>query len=320
MSREQKSFLIKRNNSFRDLKKTNSKQKGYFEITVTNNNRKPLSHELIENDLIYVAETNGGIYAKGLVTKSCKVDILHTIEEALDYSKFDKDDSYWIGKIREFRRKLANDSNYKLKCHRYFINQKILPKTIPYNGPLLDYVKQGYATIFITLKNRDIEYLNSPNIYNLRKIDKLSDNIPSDLRLRIWSFFNVNSSIGHIVDIDHFVPKNAGGPGNLIENLVPIGFSLNRYKSDSIPRSFFELAITDSFISSFDSYKKDILLVLKNSSKFISKYESPKSLSLAKELNSEIRKWSDFKKIKKFYLEVNKSFNPEYVSLISEIE
>ena len=125
MSREPNFFLIKRNNSFRDLKKTNSKQKGYFEITVTNNNRKPLSHGLIENDLIYVAETSGGIYAKGLVTKSCKVDILHTIEEAIDYSEFDKDDSYWIGKIREFRRKLANDPNYKLKCHRYFINQKI---------------------------------------------------------------------------------------------------------------------------------------------------------------------------------------------------
>ena len=62
MSREQKSFLIKRNNSFRDLKKTNSKQKGYFEIRITNNNSKPLSHELIENDLIYVAANLCWVY------------------------------------------------------------------------------------------------------------------------------------------------------------------------------------------------------------------------------------------------------------------
>ena len=30
-----KSYLIKRSNSFRDLKKNNSKQKGYFEITIS---------------------------------------------------------------------------------------------------------------------------------------------------------------------------------------------------------------------------------------------------------------------------------------------
>ena len=31
------SYLIKRNNSFRDLKKNNSRKKGYFEITISKN-------------------------------------------------------------------------------------------------------------------------------------------------------------------------------------------------------------------------------------------------------------------------------------------
>ena len=30
-----RSYLIKRSNSFRDLKKNNSKKKGYFEITIS---------------------------------------------------------------------------------------------------------------------------------------------------------------------------------------------------------------------------------------------------------------------------------------------
>ena len=40
MSREQKSFLIKRNNSFRDLKKTNSKQKVILKLELQINNSK----------------------------------------------------------------------------------------------------------------------------------------------------------------------------------------------------------------------------------------------------------------------------------------
>ena len=50
-----KSFLIKRSNSFRDLKKNNSKKKGYFEITIGKDKRNPPSHKLKMYDIIYVA-------------------------------------------------------------------------------------------------------------------------------------------------------------------------------------------------------------------------------------------------------------------------
>ena len=88
-----KSFLIKRSNSFRDLKKNNSKKKGYFEITISKNKRNPPSHKLKMQDIIYVAETSGGIYAKGEVIETFPVDVFSTIEEVLDYSKQFNDDS-----------------------------------------------------------------------------------------------------------------------------------------------------------------------------------------------------------------------------------
>lgn len=320
-SEKPKSYLIKRSNSFRDLKKNNSKRKGYFEITIRNTKFYPPSVKLKEKDVIYVAETSGGIYAEGKVIETCAVKEFETVEEVLNFSKNFNDDSYWIDKIRDFSNKLKIDPTYILRFHEYFINQKLLKRTIPYNGPLEEYdasLNRGLAGIFFELRKEDIDYLKNPD-YNLKKVNTLKPEIPGDLRLKIYSFFNQNYSIGHLIDVDHFVPKSAGGPGNIIENLVPIGFSLNRYKSDAIPRSFFEVASNDHFRSRFQDFEKEILKLLKNEQKFISKKDFPKSIELAREMNHEVSKWKEMDEIKKFYYEVNKQFNPEYVSLISQV-
>ena len=318
-----RSFLIKRNNSFRNLKKNNFKKKGYFEITISKIKRNPPSHKLKMHDIIFIAETSGGIYAKGEVIETFFVDVFTSIEEVLDYSKQFNDDTYWLDKIRLFKDKLSSDSNYKLRCHRYFINQKLLKRTIPYNGPLKEYdasIKRGLASIFFELKEKDIKYLNENPDYSLKQVKKLDSKIPGDLRLKIYSFFNQNYSIGHLIDIDHFVPKSVGGPGNIIENLVPIGLSLNRYKSDSIPRSFFEVAISQDFKRNFKVFEKEILKLLKNNEKFILKKNHPNSIHLARTMNTLISEWKKMDEIKKFYLEVNKKFNPEYVELIYKVK
>jgi|TARA_B110000091_G_scaffold15541_1_gene14689 hypothetical protein len=318
-----RSYLIKRSNSFRDLKKNNSKKKGYFEITISKDKRNPPSHKLKMHDIIYVAETSGGIYAKGKVVKTLSVDVFSTIEEVLDYSKQFKDDSYWLDKIRLFKDKLSSDSNYKLRCHQYYTNQKLLKRTIPYNGPLKEYdasIKRGLASIFFELKEKDVKYLNENPDYSLKQVKKLDPKIPGDLRLKIYSFFNQNYSIGHLIDVDHFVPKSVGGPGNIIENLVPIGLSLNRYKSDSIPRSFFEVALNNDFKTNFKVFEKQILKLLKNNEKFISKKDYPNSIDLARKMNAVVSEWKKMDEIKNFYFEVNKKFNPDYVELIYKVK
>ena len=318
-----KSYLIKRSNSFRDLKKNNSKKKGYFEITISKNKRNPPSHKLKMQDIIYVAETSGGIYAKGEVIETFPVDVFSTIEEVLDYSKQFNDDSYWLDKIRLFKDKLSSDSSYNLRCHQYFINQKLIKRTIPYNGPLKKFdasIKRGLASIFFELKEKDVKYLNENPDYSLKQVKKLDPKIPGDLRLKIYSFLNQNYSIGHLIDIDHFIPKSAGGPGNIIENLVPIGLSLNRYKSDSIPRSFFEVALNEDFKRNFKVFEKEILKLSKNNKKFIRKKDHPNLIHLAREMNALVSKWEKMDEIKKFYFEVNKKFNPEFVELLYKVK
>ena len=318
----ERSYLIKRSNSIRELKKINSKKKSYFEIIISKENRNPPSNKLRNADLIYVAETSGGIYAKGKVIESLPVEEFETVEEVLSYSKKFKDDSYWLNKMRSFQGKLSAEKGFKLKCHEYFVSQKLLPKTIPYNGPLKEYdasTKRGLAHVFFELNQIDVDYIKKNPDYNLKKVHTLDSKIPGDLRLKIVSFFNQDNSIGHLVDIDHFVPKSVGGPGNIIENLVPVGFGLNRYKSDSIPRSFFQVALESDFKDSLIDFQKDIIKILEDKSQFIRKSKSPKSNDLARQINAIISNWSDMRKIRKFYQEVNKKFNPEYVSLIDRI-
>ena len=92
-------------------------------------------------------------------------------------------------------------------------------------------------------------------------------------------------------------PKHFGGPGNIIENLVPVGFSLNRYKSDSIPRSFLQVALENDFKDSLIGFQRDIIETLKDESQFIRKSKSPKSNDLARQINTKVCSWSDMKKI-----------------------
>lgn len=315
-------YLIKRSNSFRDLRKNNVKRKGFFEITIRNNVFLPPSAKIKPSDTVYVAETSGGIFAKGKVIESSKVLEFATVEEVLEFSNKFNDDQYWIHKIREFSKKLSTDSSYRLRFHEYFINQKVLKRTIPYKGPLEKYdasINWGMARIFFKLNDDDIEYLKNPDC-NLRDITEIRSEIPGDLRLKVHSFFNKHTNVGHIIDIDHFVPKSVGGPGNIIENLVPVGFSLNRYKNDSIPKSLFEVASTMTYQEHFKEILKEIRKIAQIDQDYISTSKHPKAKDVAMKITGIVNQWIDLDEIKSFYFSVNERFNPSYSEMIREIK
>jgi len=315
-------FLIKRSNAFRELQRSHSRNKGYFEITIRKKNYNPPSAKVNIGDTVYVAETNGGIYAKGTVIKSNDVEEFNCIEKALAFSKRFKDEAYWMNKIRVFSERLQKDKNYRLRCHEYFINQKLLPQTIPYNGPLTKYdasVKKGLAGIFFTLTDLDVTYLEGNPDFTLKQVGTLKHEIPGNLRLKIYSFFNRNHAISHLIDIDHFVPKSVGGPGNIIENLVPIGFSLNRYKNDSIPRSFFVVASKDEYISKLSISKKELDGVIAIKDDFISSKRHPEAKKIALSINTSILKWN-INDARYFYLQVSQIYNPQYVKQLKLLE
>lgn len=313
-----KSYLIKRSNVFREIKKTNSPKKDYNDITISSKNLSPHSLKLRKGDMVYVAETHGGIYAKGVVIDNPeKPKVFERIEDVLEFCRNRNDESYWLDKIQQFNDKLKINSKTKLRFHEYLIKQELLERSIPYNGPLKKYIQPGFAHTFIELTDEDLLFLKEPD-YRLKKINELSEKIPSDLRLKIYLFMNKNYSIGHLIDVDHFVPKNVGGPGNIIENLVPIGLSLNRYKSDSIPRFLFEVAISKNYIKIFSQHEKQINEILKKDEVFVTEKKSPKCKDLAREITSEIKNW-ELSKARKFYLEVLKSFHKDYAKSIKEM-
>ena len=314
-------YLIKRSNSIRQIRKNNIRRKGFFELTIRKTAYKPPSAEIKPNDIVYVAETSGGIYAMGEVIESGDVETFTSIEPLLEFSKKFNDDQYWLSKIREFSQKLSSDENYKLRFHEYYINQKILDSTIPYNGPLERYdasINRGMASIFFKLRKEDIEYLQDPD-YRLRGITEVNPEIPGDLRLKLYSLFNKNYSMSHLIDIDHFVPKSVGGPGNIAENLVPIGFSLNRYKNDSIPRSLFEIAASDTFLSNFIDIQKEVLKTCRLEDDFI-KSNNHQAKELARKITGIVNAWPNLNLIKSFYLAVNEKFHPHYSKIIRDIQ
>jgi len=315
-------FLIKRSSSIRQIRKNNIRRKGFFELTIRKTAFNPPSAEIKPNDIVYVAETSGGIYAMGEVIESGKVKTFTSIEALLEFSKRFNDDQYWLSKIREFSQKLSSDENYKLRFHEYYINQKILDRTIPYNGPLERYdasINRGMASIFFKLRKEDIEYLKEPD-YRLKGITAVNPEIPGDLRLKLYSLFNKNYSISHLIDIDHFVPKSVGGPGNIAENLVPIGFSLNRYKNDSIPRSLFEIAASDTFRSNFIDVQKEVLKACRLEDEFIKTNTYPLAKELARKITGIVNAWSDLNLIKSFYLAVNEKSHLNYGKIIRDMQ
>ena len=92
-----------------------------------------------------MAETSGGIYAKGIVTETSSVKEFSTVEEVLSFSNNFNDDSYWISKIRDFSDKLTIDPNYKLRFHEYFIEDGIKNLKGEKRKELIGYIVRNFT-------------------------------------------------------------------------------------------------------------------------------------------------------------------------------
>jgi hypothetical protein len=106
----------------------------------------------------------------------------------------------------------------------------------------------------------------------IKKNTQLTLHIPTSVRDEVYQKFNINTKI-HYIDIDHLAPKDIGGVGNIIENLIPISSSLNRRKSNHVPSKLFELGKKfDVKIPSYITFHPSLYL------------SRPSELKLAKEI------------------------------------
>lgn len=230
---------------FKNIRRINSPKKGYSETVITKQDRYPKSVKLEKGDTIYVSETGVGIFAKGNVIEGVienpETDIptCNSVNDIVELYDIESQSSYWTDKITRFHQKNKSDASYKFRYHQYFIDQKLLQTTIPFTGPLKKYIQQGYAWSLTELNEEVAEFIENPVI---PPDTKLQLDVPSRLKFELHALFNKEINVSHWIDIDHLVPKSVGGPGNIKENLVPIGFSLNRYKNNSIPVNFFSTA------------------------------------------------------------------------------
>lgn len=308
-------FLIKRSPAFSNtglIEKKNQKNKSYSETLFTDSQKQPLPKDLKVGDTIYVAETGWGIYATGKVTSVIEPEVCTSIEEILKLasSRKPKDEKYWLDKITRFHQENILDSKPKLafKFQEYFIDQKLLDRPLPLIDGLARLSQKGLASAIIKLTDEEVAFIQKPN-YQPQSF-ALSTNIPYALKLDLYGFFNTNCAVQHFVDIDHFVPQSIKGPGNIIENLVPIGLGLNRYKSNSIPKGLFLEAMNHSELNQM--VKKELV----NSKEDFLTDKDAKDLAL--KITTTVNDWNDLNKIRAFYRSVLQHHFVDYVRILDE--
>ena len=203
--------------------------------------KQPSGSKIELGDIIFIAQNGYAIFAKGTVYKIRKKEF-ETFEGFVKYCLNDSnidDNDYWIDKLRIY-------------------SKDIKPNTIYH---ILEY-KLEYVTQFDVSYPLEERFLNQSSWYYLEddfelKLPKnttnLTRHIPTKLREEIYHQYKIKIN-EHIIDIDHIVPADLGGPGNIIENLAPISPSVNRRKSNRVPSKLFELA-TKFNIDSPKKYK-----------------------------------------------------------------
>jgi hypothetical protein len=312
-----KTFLIKRNPDFTThgvLVKRNVINK---EFTESRTNGFPYSNKLNIGDKILVSETSYGIYACGSVTKVDEIIEFNSVNEILNYTEKNKirDVKYWYNLILRFKQKKESDSNSVLRFQQYFIEQKLLNRTIPFFEEIKS-LKKIQNSIY---EVKDLEILKSIDSFIKKprsiKLEKFDSKIPNSLRMDLYSLFNQKYNISTWIDIDHFIPKSVGGPGNIAENLVPVGFSLNRYKSNAIPKGLFYHANKNKELKKY--VKKEYLK--ENTPNYISKKDFKSSNEDARKIIDLVKKMSYNDSIL-FFKNVMGYHHSKYIKLIEEFK
>lgn len=181
-------------------------------------------------DVVYIYETGYAIWGRGVITSKTEIIKLDSLEDLVSYSTGTQDlqtnyksMDYWGPEIlRRWSKGEAGGWNIFEFC----LDQAWLDTPI--------YISKKYAN---QVSMQEISGDLESEKYSL----DLNAAIPSSLRMKLFIQMN-NGASEYSYDIDHFVPKSLGGPGNIEENLIPIGPSINRKKSDDVPTGLFVIA------------------------------------------------------------------------------
>lgn len=298
-------YLLKRSPEFASngvIVKRSVSGKEYSENSI---NKKPPSAKLKRGDIIYVSENAYGIYAKGYVVEVHPIVEFRSVEQILNYHSEHglKDEAYWFNMAKKL-----NDANNKKPSLLYYQSFKVdltlLDRVRPLLGELRDLAK-----VQNSLTKIDEAVFNLIQNYDFESSTELDDKIPGYLRLELYSLFNKRAGLGTWIDVDHFVPKSVDGPGNIAENLVPVGFSLNRYKGNAIPKGVFLSANEDDELSHFVG--ADFLNTKEDFLKTTAAIEAARKIC-------DVVNSRPVKEAQRFYRNVLRVHHPDYCALLEE--
>ena len=219
-----KKHLVKKSPDFVDAGFVRKKP-GPVAYCETRVNGKPTAHRMSVGDTLYVAEIGYAIFAQGTITKVNPIIEIKSLQELFEYfsnSKI-KSTKYWF--------EVANSKIHNNKKFRYL-------SVLEYEADL----KLLDCPVFLPKEFRNqASWQTLDDNYEFEQTSQaveLSPNIPAALRVRLFNTLNKGFD-EYMIDVDHFVPKSLGGPGNIEENLELLGAMLNRRKRDSVPKGLF---------------------------------------------------------------------------------
>ena len=219
--RNQKKHLVKRRN-------VDYQAKDGWLCEVARKN-PPIGSKVELGDIIFIAQKGYAIFAQGTVYKIRRKKF-ETFKGFVEYCLNDSnvvDNDYWIEKIRTYSKDTKTNTTYHILEYK------------------LEYVKQfdvSYPLEERFLKRHSWYYLEDDFELKIPKVSaNLTKHIPTKLREEIYHQYKIKIN-EHLIDIDHIVPADLGGPGNIIQNLAPISPSVNRRKSNRVPSKLFDLA------------------------------------------------------------------------------
>lgn len=289
-----KYHVIKRDSGL-NVTSNKRRKKGLDWFTQTKIGSRPLGSKCEIGDIAYIYIIDYGVVAKGEI-RDIKIssfsfleDVFRFIKKEAKYKNTTGAKSFWGNEVIN---KLSSRTDGKLN---YYVLE------VEIDLELLD------EAILLDPNNSKLKgqnswvYLNDPIEEYKIQSNELSSIIPPQLRQKIQIAFNSVSN-DFVYDIDHFVPKKWGGPGNIIENLIPLNLSTNRNKSDKIPSGLFYVASSNKkILNKIESkyfkekyHKKD---------GFLKELEAKDD---AKKITNAIKEILSFDEIKTFYNDVRK--------------
>lgn len=189
------------------------------------NRRVTYSAELSEGDEIYIAEKGYAIIGVGIVD-TIEQFTFKSFDNFIRFGLFEskiKQAQYWYNKFQAYHGK---------EIKKLHVQEIRVGGVKVFDSPL------SMSDINV----RQGSWTRLPDDFEVGKQSfanhELFSQIPSSVRFEVYSKYKLTAD-KHLIDIDHHVPKSLGGPGNIIENLVPIAAGINRYKSNFVPSALF---------------------------------------------------------------------------------